>query len=441
MGFGDFAVSMQTRDFITKLVENVVDRVRPSYRYGRVVSVDGVNSKATVVFTGDTNQVIVSYASHVPVVHSIVRVEGIGTDRYIADIVGGSMSTQPGPVRYTIPALSGTWTNYSADGAFHLPGFFKTPEGIVVLTGLHGSGTVNTVMHTLPVGYRPDSIWVFIIANNSTNGYVYIYPDGRILNSGAVGLSWASLEGIMFPAAGVATWTDIGSGGSTWASGWSSYHTSDPTFPVAGFWRDSLGRVWIRGLMKQASPSTIAAITPMFTLPFQKQWSSHYPTFAGGGSYGTVICYSGATAVVQAHVGTNTAYVSCARVTFVDQNIRGTWTPMPAFQNAWQNYGAGFPNAMYMKFADGIIMSDGLIKSGTLGQVSQPLAPGALPDTQFQSSIWGSGAMVFIVAANLAEARTDLVSTSVSGPGAFRLENNGSNVWRSLAGINYLVAG
>lgn len=438
MGFGDFAVSMQTRDFITKLVENVVDRVRPSYRYGRVVSVDGPNSKATVVFTGDTNQVIVNYASHVPVTHSIVRVEGIGTDRYIADIVGGSMSTQPSPVRYTIPALSGTWTNYSY-GTHHLPGHFKTSEGIVVLTGLVGTGTVNTVIYTLPVGYRPDSIWVFIVKNSGVNGYLYVYPDGRILSSGG-GQTYVSFEGIMFPAAGVATWTDIGSGGSTWASGWSSYHTSDPTFPVAGFWRDTLGRVWIRGLMKQASPSTVGAITAMFTLPFQKQWSSHYPTFAGGGSYGTVICYAGATATMQAHVGTNTAYVSCARATFVDQNIRGVWTPMPAFMNAWQNYGSGFPNAMHMKFADGIVMSDGLISSGTIGQTSQSLPPGALPDAQYQTSLWGSGKMIFIVAANLAEARTDLYSSD-TGPGVLRSENDGSNIWRSLAGINYLVAG
>lgn len=109
MGFSDLNVSMQMRDTIAKLVENTIDRIRPAYRYGVVQTVDGSTSKATVILTGDTNAVQVAYGVITPYVGATVRVNGIGTDRYIEDVLGGGVRQMPAGSNLDTFVTEGRW--------------------------------------------------------------------------------------------------------------------------------------------------------------------------------------------------------------------------------------------------------------------------------------------------------------------------------------------
>lgn len=440
MGFGDFSISMQTRDIITKMIENVVERIRPPYRYGTVTQVDGLIRKCYVIFTGESTAVPVAYGMHAPLVGSQVRVEGIGVDKYITDIIDGARITGENPVRYTAPTMNSPWTNYTAapTRGYHGVGYTKTSQGIVTLTGLVAGGTSGSVIFTLPVGYRPDAQWAFCVQGSGGNVWCYIKANGDVLTGGAASSGWFSLDGIMFPAAGVATWTPIGSGGSTYSAGWSSFHTSDSNFGVSSFWRDPLGRVWIQGMHKNASPSTLASPSTMFTLPFGKQYISHFPAFAGSGTFGTVLVPAGASTAVQAHQGANSAYVSTARVVLVDSTVRSDWSSLSVHQSGWTAYAAGYPDTQYMKFADGVVMLEGLIKNTAAGTKSTYLVRGASPDVHIQRSLWHSGDMIFCTTGNLLQNRTDLSCDGLNER-PYILENGPEFIWRSHAGINFLV--
>lgn len=89
MGLTDFSFSMQMRDTIARIAEETVNRIRPRYRYGIVDSIDRPNRKCGVVYTGDAAAVIVSMGAIQPSVEGqIVRIEGIGTDKFITDVLG-----------------------------------------------------------------------------------------------------------------------------------------------------------------------------------------------------------------------------------------------------------------------------------------------------------------------------------------------------------------
>lgn len=80
---------METRDIIIRLVKETIDSVRPRYRYATVQSLDMAANKATVIYNGEQNPVMVNMGSVQPRIGAAVRIEGIGTDKYIADVVGG----------------------------------------------------------------------------------------------------------------------------------------------------------------------------------------------------------------------------------------------------------------------------------------------------------------------------------------------------------------
>jgi len=124
MGFGDLNVSMQMRDTIEKLVTNTIDKLRPAYRYVVVQTVDPASAKATVVMTGDTNAVTVSYGRTTPYVGCVVRVNGMGTDRYIEDVMSDGVVTVPAGAdmnNYINPGTYAVNTNARALTILNLP--------------------------------------------------------------------------------------------------------------------------------------------------------------------------------------------------------------------------------------------------------------------------------------------------------------------------------
>jgi len=86
----ELAFALKLRDILKGVAEEVVDRLRPKYRYAKVITIDRANYKCDVTFNGETSRVTVNMGVIQPsAVNQIVRVEGIGIDKYITDVIGG----------------------------------------------------------------------------------------------------------------------------------------------------------------------------------------------------------------------------------------------------------------------------------------------------------------------------------------------------------------
>lgn len=89
MGMSDLQYSLLMRDTINKLVAAKVAELRPVYRYAEVDSIDRANYKCSVIFTGETEPVEVNMGAVQPsATGQVVRIEGVGTDRFVADVLG-----------------------------------------------------------------------------------------------------------------------------------------------------------------------------------------------------------------------------------------------------------------------------------------------------------------------------------------------------------------
>jgi hypothetical protein len=99
------------------------------------------------------------------------------------------------------PAYENGWVKYDDDGTYD-GAFFKIDAmGVVHLRGLIKSGTIDTVMFTLPAGYRPGYTTIFAGDSNNAPCRIDINTAGGILNKDGV-TAWVSLSGISFKAEG-----------------------------------------------------------------------------------------------------------------------------------------------------------------------------------------------------------------------------------------------
>jgi microcystin-dependent protein len=81
---------MALRDIIQGMVDEELEKQRPRYRYATVVSIDNVNGKCDVIYTGESGTVTVNMGAIRPTAaNQSVRIEGIGTDKFITDVIGG----------------------------------------------------------------------------------------------------------------------------------------------------------------------------------------------------------------------------------------------------------------------------------------------------------------------------------------------------------------
>ena len=99
---------------------------------------------------------------------------------------------------WVTPAMQNSWTNY--DTTYNPPGYFKDSLGIVHLRGLIKNGT-NTLIFTLPVGYRP-YLRILINTITASNNFcrLDITPDGQVIAGAGYSNAWMSLENIHFKA-------------------------------------------------------------------------------------------------------------------------------------------------------------------------------------------------------------------------------------------------
>nr|DAR60869.1 MAG TPA: protein of unknown function DUF859 [Caudoviricetes sp.] len=94
--------------------------------------------------------------------------------------------------------LQNGWKNHPD---YSIVQYSKTFDGIVYLRGsaTGGKTTLDTVIGTLPVGFRPTQSMYLTTINNAYNVAVLcVLPDGRVVIKGNVDSTWLSLDNISF---------------------------------------------------------------------------------------------------------------------------------------------------------------------------------------------------------------------------------------------------
>jgi hypothetical protein len=99
------------------------------------------------------------------------------------------------------PTLVNSWVSY--DSTYGPPGYRKI-AGMVYLKGLIKSGTLSTVIFTLPVGFRPSASVTpsryFLASGNGGITYVEINGVNGEVSLDPGDATWTNLNGIVFPA-------------------------------------------------------------------------------------------------------------------------------------------------------------------------------------------------------------------------------------------------
>lgn len=98
------------------------------------------------------------------------------------------------------PTLQNSWVNYGA--AYQGAGYWKDKCGVVHLCGLIKSGTTTaeTVIFTLPTGYRPAVSEKFFAVSMNAICVIDVYGTGNIAIKTGANSGWLSLSGISFKA-------------------------------------------------------------------------------------------------------------------------------------------------------------------------------------------------------------------------------------------------
>lgn len=330
------------------------------------------------------------------------------------------------------PLNTNLWQAYG--GGFRSPHMLKTARGIVVLRGLIKLGSFNTVIGTLPPGYRPPFRMMFSVAgawDSDCACRIDVHPDGRLVlaaigqgGSSTGGIPYLSLSGVMFPSAEVAppeAWTTLAVknafvdfGMANPGSGW----------PAISYWEDHLGRVWLAGLVSR--PLAPATDLEYASLPAKYAVTRplHLQAFSGAGfssqDYGV-----GGTQLRWKTGGTNdVSYFSTPTAPIVPNTLASdVWWRGDALLNNWVNYHPNYPPGGAYYAPDGLVHHRGLIAGGNAGLPMADLDAGYRSDPA-QSDI-------FPVNAYGSFGRVDV--------GLHRLHAGlGSTAWRSLDGIVYL---
>lgn len=328
--FADYDISLRFRDAVTRLTKGILDVERPVYRYATVTAIDRPNRKCTVQFTGEAGTVTVAMGSVQPsAVGQKVRVNGIGADKYVEDVIGSAYL--PFLPKYEefdtgwiylgnpgAPAYQNGMTSYAltaAGGGHHGMPRFRRIGDIVYMEGLVGSvpAANYTTIFNLPVGFRPDGDIIPVgLGNGATeNQGIRVLANGDVVTGTGVS-AWTSLV-CQFPVAGGNyTWHIIGAAGEpAFGSGWSNYGS---TWQTARFCKIG-DYVYLQGLVQRTSGTN----QNIFTLPtgyINTNGTTHTPCAAvaamGGGDFGVNI----AAAVNSRAVGSNTGYVSLSGIKF-----------------------------------------------------------------------------------------------------------------------------
>jgi hypothetical protein len=110
-----------------------------------------------------------------------------------------------GAVTWNTPAVVNSgWVNYN--NGFATLQYGKTSDNMVMLKGLVAGGTASpsadTVLFTLPSGYRPDRRLLFSGVANQAHARIDVDKDGDVIFHSGAHSNWTSLDAISFYADG-----------------------------------------------------------------------------------------------------------------------------------------------------------------------------------------------------------------------------------------------
>ena len=147
----------------------------------------------------------------------------------------------------TLPLVNG-WQAYGGD--YGTPGYSKTPDGSVTISGLVMTNGAWGLIAQLPAGYRPSKRLIFNLNNHGSTARVDVLTDGSVhWIAGGRSHGWVSLSGINFSTAAEETLSLV--------NGWQAYggDYGTPTYS-----KTSEGSVIISGLVRSGSWGLIAQL-------------------------------------------------------------------------------------------------------------------------------------------------------------------------------------
>ena len=335
--------------------------------------------------------------------------------------------------------LQNQWTNYGTySGSYQYAEAQaqRLPSGIVVLSGLVGMGTFasGTVVGVLPVGYRPDVDMIFPTLNGNAWRALTVYANGNITVRSGHSQSFVNFDGIAFPAAGVATWTDVGAAGSGSSFGAGTVPNGASQFGNPAYWKDPYGLVWFKGLITSGNTTTDNYTMVNLPATHRANLQQHHAAVSVDG-FGLVGAAS--TNGLNWKNGTaGTAWISLAGITVVtDEAIATGYWMAPLLQSSWVNYDpATFPAFGVTRRPDGLGLSKGLVRTGTVGSAAKVVTnPRHLLPAMSSLAPRPAGG---------AAGRVDLYGHRNGGSGGSVgtvSVNFGSNSWASFDGMKWMV--
>jgi hypothetical protein len=334
------------------------------------------------------------------------------------------------------PLLVNGWKTYNEQNAvswdrFAQPRAQRLHSGIVVLSGLvaGGSTATDTAILTLPVGYRPDTDMLFPVNNADTAKVVRVKANGEVqVQSSSWVSGYASLDGIAYPAAGVATWTNVGDGGSSFQNSWVDFGSS--AYGVPRYWKDPYGFVWFSGLIKSGSTTDNAV---MINLPSNYRTHLHARHKACSGSAFGIIGSQSDSGLVWKIGTTSNSWVSLGGVVIVtnDAITNNPWKPL-RLVSGWANYGGSYTTAGVVRREDGLAMTKGLIRNGTVPPIQVSILP---------RNVLSTYRIIFSGVSDQTFSRQDLFSATdaaIDDRGAIHLQS-GSTTWVSFDNHIWMV--
>ena len=411
--------------------EVVVDALLPAtYRGGPTqVKINGVLSSATYEWL----------TPYVPGGSRTVKLKKIGSTWYITG------QDQKGYYRFQLNDAE--WTTHSdatATTAFSSRArVTRLVSGIVSLSGvLRARGTTPdlTLVGTLPADCRPDFDMIYPVEHGDVARAVTIKANGDILTRGGAWSSdqYLTLDGISFPAAGVATWTTVGSGGSSFGSSFSDDAGFNAQYGAPAFWKDPYGFVWFRGLVK-AIATVSADNTRIIDLPstHRAHLEQHYRGTANNGYSGFGSRPNNGLNWKPSSPGTIGDWYSLSGfvINTADSQANNPWVNPAKFANGWERNGVTYPNGSYLLREDGLCLMQGLMVSGTIGTRVMSLR---------DNEMWPRDGLIILAGmSNNARGRIDIGGEreALGGqnePGSVVFTQGDSGAWVSLDGKTWV---
>lgn len=183
-GFGDFDTALQARETLTRLVIGVLDRERPPYRYGTVISIDPDGRSCMVRFPGGavdgSNDVQVKIGGITPSsTGQTVRVAGFNGDKFISDVLGRAVLTTT--ISTDLPVPTGAYLTVAPGTASATWDKMQNPDDSDVNSYevefaesadfVTNPRAYTTVAHIFTVPYTPGvHVWARVRSLNGTGG-------------------------------------------------------------------------------------------------------------------------------------------------------------------------------------------------------------------------------------------------------------------------------